>query len=87
MKIKEELDRLIQEASASRKLNTKQLYFLAESNEIGNLIELTHAFVRIVKGYDDKQPERVRTFADIITGANQQHTSSQPEDSLLENFT
>jgi len=56
MKIKEELDRLILEATTTKKLNTKQLSFLAESNDISNLIELTHAFVRIVKGYDDKQP-------------------------------
>jgi hypothetical protein len=50
---------------------------LAESNDLDNLIELTHAFIRIVKGYDDKQPTRARTFADIISGVSQHPSDTE----------
>jgi hypothetical protein len=50
-----------------RRLNLKELYFLTETNDLNNLIELTHTLVRIVKG-NDKPQSQPKSFTDLIIG-------------------
>lgn len=50
-----------------KRLNLKELYFLTETNDLNNLIELTHTLVKIVKG-NDKPQLQPRSFTDLMSG-------------------
>lgn len=71
MDVKPELDKIFQDFSRGERLNTKELYFFGNTNDVSTLIELTFFLNKVIKGKSSLLVDKARTLSEIVLGQEQ----------------